>query len=560
MPLSQVAPGMQCSADTVIQGTTISTFDVQVLSVVEAQYGEGPYILVTVSGAAVAGTGVAEGFSGSPVYCPGALGTPELIGAISEGIGQYGNTEVLVTPIQQMLGEPVHPPSALPRFTARTHPLLGPLTVGGLSPALLDLVERAGKLAGREVAAAPSASAPDYPVQPLVPGASVAVAYSEGAIPVGAVGTVTYRDGNDIYAFGHELDGAGARSLLLQDAYVYGVVGDPDPSLGGSFKLAVPGHTEGTVTSDTSNAVIGTVGAGPRLIPVDVTARDRDTGHVLHLDSEVADETAVGDPLGASLADTIAPLAAAQAATEVYNGPPANESGSMCLSVFLRGSQQPLRFCNRYVGTGSAGDMGEGPPELATATMNDATNALGLLDAETFAQLHVTKIRATIQARRGLLEAQILSASAPRRVRPGEAVRVHLHVRLYRGPLRTITLPLRIPRGVHGTFVARLAGPSPSGSESQVLGSLASSLAEALGGGSAVDSGFGPSSLLELRALFAATAAYDGLTLSIKGQPAVKAFRDPSLLVLGDAVLPFTAPPARKPGTPAPASATGGSR
>ena len=34
----------------------------------------------------------------------------------------------------------------------------------------------------------------------------------------------------------------------------------------------------------------------------------------------------------------------------------------MCLHVSLRESRRPLRFCNRYVGTGTAGDKGETPP------------------------------------------------------------------------------------------------------------------------------------------------------------------------------------------------------
>ena len=49
----------------------------------------------------------------------------------------------------------------------------------------------------------------------------------EGTIAMGAVGTVTYRDGNTVYAFGHPLDDVGRRSLPLQDAYVYDVIDNP---------------------------------------------------------------------------------------------------------------------------------------------------------------------------------------------------------------------------------------------------------------------------------------------------------------------------------------------
>jgi hypothetical protein len=331
MPLSQVQPGMQCTGETVISGTTISSFAVQVVNVVQSP-PQGTMILVSVSGPAVGASGVAFGFSGSPIFCPAADGTPSIIGAISQGIGQYGNDVVLATPIQAMLGQPILPPPAAPRLDVPTHSLVGPLTVSGLSPALSALVVRAAQAAGRQVQPAPIAGAPSYPVQPLVPGASVAASYSTGAISIGAVGTVSYRSGADVYAFGHELDGAGRRSLFLQDAYVYGVIDNPSAAADGSYKLAAPGHVEGTLTSDNPSDVIGVVGAPPASIPVDVQAHDLDTGHALALDSAVADETDLGNPIG-DLLDVVAPVAIAQAATQIYDGAPANESGSMCLRI-----------------------------------------------------------------------------------------------------------------------------------------------------------------------------------------------------------------------------------
>ena len=121
MPLGQVQPGMDCTGETVVQGTTISSFQVHVVSVVQSS--SGTRILVTVSGPAVDATGVAEGMSGSPVYCPEPDGTMANAGAISEGIGEYGNKAALVTPIEQMLGEPAQPPSDLPRLMGRPEPL-----------------------------------------------------------------------------------------------------------------------------------------------------------------------------------------------------------------------------------------------------------------------------------------------------------------------------------------------------------------------------------------------------------------------------------------------------
>ncbi|MHB8693679.1 MAG: hypothetical protein ACYDHH_20775 [Solirubrobacteraceae bacterium] len=538
MPLSQVQPGMSCTADTVIQGTAISTFDVQVIAVVQ-QNGEGPRILVSVSGPAVAQTGIAEGFSGSPVYCPDATGTPENIGAISEGVGQYGNNVGLVTPIEQMLGEPINPPSALPKFAAQTRQLVGPLTVSGLSPAVLAVLEQAGRRTGRLVVAAPSTPFLGFPVQPLVPGASVAASYSTGAIAIGAIGTVTYAAGQAVYAFGHPLDGAGRRSLLLQDAYVYTVIGNPDPGLAPSYKFASPGHVEGTLTADTPNAIIGTLGAPPQLIGVNVTATDLDTGQVLQLDTQTADETDIGFPTGTSLIDLVAPLALAQTATQIYDGPPANESGRMCLTVTLRESHAPLSFCNRYAGTGASGSS-QGPPDLATATSSDLSSALGLLDGVQFAQLHVVSMSAHIYAQRGLVEGQLLTAQAPSHVKPRQLITIHAHVRLYRGPLRTFSFKLRIPGGLHGFVVAHLKG-TDAASLSGAGGSLASQLAGALSGSSSPSSSSsGPASIADLRHQFAAIGRYDGLELSFPRMAPIRVYRNATLPILGSTAVTFT--------------------
>jgi hypothetical protein len=371
-------------------------------------------------------------------------------------------------------------------------------------------------------------------VQQLVPGASVAASDSTGSVPVGAIGTVTYRNGATVYAFGHELDAAGRRSLLLQDAYVYYVVANP---LIGSYKLAVPGHIVGTLTSDTPGGVVGIVGAPPRTIPVTVTAHDLDTGNALTLSSFVADETDVGLPLGTSLVDVVAPMQVAQAASEVYNGAPANESGHMCFTVRLREIRAPLRFCNRYVGTTTSGGYGQLPPELALATSGDVTSALGLLDHERFAALHVTSIDAQVYADRGLDEATIVRANAQPRVNAGQRVVVHLLVRLYRGPLRRLSFTVRIPRSAKkGLLLATLSGGgSPAGSAQD----FASALAQIFGAGTGPVPGSQSGSLVALRHRFVGIGRYDGLQIKFGRRMPSDAYRNPSLLIKGHTLLPF---------------------
>lgn len=543
MPLSGVQPGMDCTAETVIQGVTISSFNVHVIDIVSAP--GGARILVSVSGPAVDQTGVAEGMSGSPVYCQEPDGTVANVGAISAGVGSYGNKVALVTPIQQMLGEPARPPSGAPRLTARTRPLLGPLMVGGLSPALMNVLEGAGARASRAVLPTPpEPSTAAFPVQNLVPGASIGISYSVGTVTSSAIGTVTYRDGSNVYAFGHELDGAGRRSLLLQDGYVYSVINDPNPyDQTSSYKLASPGHPLGTLTSDTPNAVIGQLGALPSMIPIELTAHDLDTGRTITERTQVADEGAVGYPLGGSMLDTIAPLALGQAAIDVYNGPPASESGHFCLSISIRESRRSLGFCKRYVGIGAPGDSALVPPELASGISTDVANAFSVLDQVQFAQLHVTRVRATIYAARGLAEASILSAGAPPVVRAGHSLTVRLRVRRYRGSVQTVSFRLRIPRRDRGPLALTIKGPGFNPSPQSASGSapgLAALLTIGLGGPGPSQSP-PPPDLAAVRESIAGIGHYDGLSVSIDGARASRVYVNQNLLISGQTTLTLLA-------------------
>src|SRR4051812_49523113 len=73
MPLSDVHAGMRCTGYSVIHGTDISSFDVDVLDVADGDaVAVSSRILVQVSGPAGDATGIGAGFSGPPIYRPDA--------------------------------------------------------------------------------------------------------------------------------------------------------------------------------------------------------------------------------------------------------------------------------------------------------------------------------------------------------------------------------------------------------------------------------------------------------------------------------------------------------
>jgi hypothetical protein len=548
MPLSQVQSGMRCTGYSVIRGTTITSFDVDVIDVFADPYAQ---VLVKVSGPAVDDTGIAEGFSGSPVKCTDpADGVAKTIGAIAQGTGDYGNKIVLVTPIQAMLGEPVVPPAGAQSMAAslqrKVRALASPLSFSGVSGPVAAALQTASKKTGRALYAAPAAPrAAAFPTQTLQPGASVAVSLAGGAIDAGAVGTVTYVDGPNVYAFGHPLDGAGRRSLLLQDAYVYTVIGNPlDSETQTSYKLAAPGHDLGTLSDDAPSAVVGTLGALPDRFPLRITAKDLDSGRILHQNVDIADETAVGQPTGTSSLTQVGPVAVAQAAYDILRGSPARQSGELCLRITLRERKAPLRFCNTYVG-GS-------PSAPAAPLVADFAAATGLLDAYNFGVLHVTRVDVNLKLRRELRQAYILGASAPRRARRGHDITVKVLAHRVRGTKFTRNARVHVPRDLSaGEHVLTVTGsPADAVAGEGDVQDLASTFTITLGDtGNGSEDDPGPRTVAQLAQAVAGIAREDGVTASFRdpgddtgdsSTSEIEVLRDPQLRISGSARLRIT--------------------
>ena len=99
---------------------------------------------------------------------------------------------------------------------------------------------------------------------PLKPGDAVGVMLVSGDLQLGGTGTVTHIDGDRVYAFGHPMYNLGPTEFPMTRAYVYTVL----PSLFSSMKLSTTGEIIGTFLQDRATAIAGTLGAGPRMIPV----------------------------------------------------------------------------------------------------------------------------------------------------------------------------------------------------------------------------------------------------------------------------------------------------
>ena len=106
------------------------------------------------------------------------------------------------------------------------------------------------------------------------PGSSITVQLVRGDYSLAAAGTVTLRDGDRIYAFGHPFLSLGVSDMPMAESSVVTVISN----VNNSFKLSVPGRMVGTISQDRASGIFGMLNQAPKMIPVKVTlhtSRDR---------------------------------------------------------------------------------------------------------------------------------------------------------------------------------------------------------------------------------------------------------------------------------------------
>jgi hypothetical protein len=393
-------------------------------------------------------------------------------------------------------------------------------------------LERAGLRKGRQVIAAPAGPLGTFAPQPMIPGAAVGVSYSMGDIQVGAIGTVAYADADRVWAFGHPFEGAGARRLLLQDAYVYRVIDNPIaiPGAATTYKYASLGHTLGTISNDERDAVAGRTGALPPTVPVRVFANDLDTGRSLLTGIRAADESAIGLPEGASPLTFVGPLAVTEAAAALLRSAPGRLTADVCAQVSIGGLPRPARFCNRYVSAFPADEDFVGTANtVAARASQDVFDALARIDDYQGRPPRIGEVAVRMDLRRGEQRAFLRSVRLPGRVRPGRRVRARVTLRRVRGGILRRSYRMRIPRDLRrGMRTLRFTGTDADIADDGLLGAII------LDG---IDDGAGDPGPRDLRALgrsIRGLQRYDGVRVKAGGAR-TRAFRDRDLRISGRA-------------------------
>lgn len=290
MPLKDVRPGMRGKIYTVFKGSEIEPFNAEVVGVLENFIGPGiDLILCKLPDAKTWNSGAVAGMSGSPLYIDG-----KLVGALGYGL-QIFETERYcgVTPIEAMLSVEKFDgstksadPSArrntqLNLASGKTADFSGlqrlsiPLSTSGILRKVLDLYSPALQKYGLTPTQASGGGASEKRIDaPFIPGAAISGVLVRGDMNMAGTGTLTYRDGNRVLAFGHPFFDMGKTEMPMAQAEIVTIL----PSLLLSFKVANIRQNIGTITQDRLTAIAGVIGPSPQTIPVSIVTTDPQSG------------------------------------------------------------------------------------------------------------------------------------------------------------------------------------------------------------------------------------------------------------------------------------------
>lgn len=462
MPFSQVHKGMRGYGETVFDGTKLERFDVEITGVLQ-NIGPGQdLILAKVSGPVVDRAGVIAGMSGSPIYIDG-----KVIGALAYS-WQFAKEAIAgITPIDEMLkiaqidGRPAGVlVAATPRMSgseflksiiehktterfesmmssmtgaspasalAGARPIAVPLSMSSFSA---DTLGRFGKyldpmgfMPVPSGASSTSTTNKTPASKDFAAGDAIGAVLVRGDFNVAATGTVTYIEGDRVYAFGHPFLDMGEVAFPMAKSEIVGVL----PSLASSFKFANTGAIVGAFKQDRAVGIMGMMGEKADMVPIDLEVEGSGPAQKYHVD--VLRHSQLTPLMLAMAADTV--VANSQRA--------AGERTVMLESeIRLKGFSEPIILREGWAGAQARQAI---PSYLAVVAGYVMSNEFRIADIES--------VKIHFRHTDDLKIAKILEASlempSKGRVHAGDIVKVRAVLKPYRGEAFTDTFEITIP-------------------------------------------------------------------------------------------------------------------
>ena len=460
-----IRPGMKGTGRTVMVGTKLEEFSVEVLGVMRDVSPGRDMILCRLSGCNLEHAGIIQGMSGSPIYIEG-----KLVGAVAFAWEFAKDPIAGVTPFSQMvqyvrandrriaaerkkspsvaisttwvealenrdaempaLVEPTDGPvAASGGGLAGMRPIATPLAASGFSPrALSVLSERLGPLGMAPMAGggATREVLEREGDKPLEPGSPVSVAMVTGDFDLSGIGTVTHVEGDRVYAFGHPMMGLGACELPMMTGYIHTVY----PRSSVSMKLGSPLKVVGVLDTDVSTAVSGRLGAKPDMIPVSVSVR---TGK--YAETHTYHVQVVREP---NMLPTLL-LSTLTNAVDTEGNLPSQLTARIAAEIQIKG-HEPLKLSETLSGSRYSGPMG------ASSLFGPVVSTVSLLVRNPLEPVRIESIDCRVEIQPGEQVASVESVRlASDEVEPGQPLRAFVTLKPNLGSRETVELTLPIP-------------------------------------------------------------------------------------------------------------------
>jgi hypothetical protein len=486
----ELRPGMKGYGRTVMSGSEIGTFQIEVITVMKnSYYAKQDVILVRCSGLNLEHSGIIGGMSGSPCYIvEEATGQARMMGAIAYGWSFNKDPIGGVQPITQML--PI-PDLRMPKDLPTTQPAVAadaserrsernagipiaelvarhwsepideasPLSVlnddirrlsagkekaeplsAGLRPLPIPLMVSGGERTvgrmrqycerfGFEPVSSGGASAAAREAAgdvKLEPGSALIIPMMTGDMMMEGLGTCTEVMGDRILGFGHSMDGKGNCELPLATGIVHTVI----PSVQRSVKLGAAIETVGTLYGDENTGVFGLVGTPAKMIPMEVTVHDIRGTQTYHYNlAHDADLT------------PMLLMNGAQESVYAHSDPPEEHTIKYSVEVEFQG-------LGTFRSSNFTSQRGIGGP-----AMDLMMPAMSLMDTP-FGKAKVTRAKAEITVEKGARAATMDEVILPRMVfKPGEKVEARVRWMHYR----------KTPQYTHAEYSIELPNDLPDG-------------------------------------------------------------------------------------------------
>ncbi|MBI5834510.1 MAG: hypothetical protein HZB16_19600 [Armatimonadetes bacterium] len=477
MDAKEIQPGMTGYGLTVFHGTTIEKFNVEVIGVLPFADLDDDWIMMRITSGPVAerGSGVVGGMSGSPVF----IGE-RLVGAVAFGYPMPRESVCFVQPIGQMMralkfaeapeqlaeGEvrPLERPmTVMGRTVDRVRvgsgtaaqgelvaePMATPLAVSGLGEAGLERLGRAMAPYRLALQAAPAGRASG--TVDMQPGAAVGVLLVDGDVRAAGTGTLTWRDGDRMLAFGHPMLQRGRVKMPLCGASII----DFFNGIQRSDKISVALDPCGTLEADTRWAIAGRLGAAPSMVPVHLSISDPQAGFQRQWRFSVIDDRTLGPALAFNLLGSLVDGTCGEWTKVGYEAH----------SVVKFAGREPLdRRRNGFVASG--GSM---------ATLAEVMSAVQIAVTAPYDDLRLEGLDLTIDVTHGDRTATMVRARFDtQQVKPGESMKLDLDLRRRAdGSIRPVSMTVPIPANTPpGRYRMAVSGGAQAPALDQQLGTL----------------------------------------------------------------------------------------